>query len=295
MFDAKIETLLAVVNTGSYTRAAQRLSLTQPAVSHHMRQLEQEFRIQIFYKDKKGLRLTPEGEILVKYAHRALSVYHNACQAIEDSRAQLSHISVGITHTIGESRVPHVLAEYCNQTPGTRISIVTDTIKNLYDMMRFYELDIAIVDGQFPAAGYTEVLLDTDYLCLVVSPQHPLARQAGVSIGALKSQRFIMRSPGAGTRHMFESYLDECGVDIRDLNIIIEMDSVSTIKELVAQNLGISVVAHSACREDERSGRLAVVPLERPGMVRRINMIHQQDFAHPEILEELRRLYVGRR
>ena len=266
MFDAKIETLLEVISAGSYTRAAQRLSLTQPAVSHHMRQLEQEFGIHIFYKDKKELRLTPEGEILVKYARRALAVYRNARQAIEDSRICMSHIN-----------------------------IVTDTIKNLYDMMRSYELDVAIVDGQFPASGYTEVLLDTDYLCLVVSPIHPLARRASVAIGALQGERFIMRPKGAGTRSMFESYLSECGADIRDFNIIIEMDSVATIKELVAQDLGISVIAHSACREDEQAGRLAVVPLEKPGMVRRINMVHHQDFSHPEILEELRRLYIGRR
>lgn len=106
MFDAKIETLLEVISAGSYTRAAQRLSLTQPAVSHHMRQLEQEFGIHIFYKDKKELRLTPEGEILVKYARRALAVYRNARQAIEDSRICMSHIGVGITHTVGESCVP---------------------------------------------------------------------------------------------------------------------------------------------------------------------------------------------
>ena len=218
-----------------------------------------------------------------------------ARQAIEDSRICMSHIGVGITHTVGESCVPQVLAEYCNQTPGVHINIVTDTIKNLYDMMRSYELDVAIVDGQFPASGYTEVLLDTDYLCLVVSPIHPLARRASVAIGALQGERFIMRPKGAGTRSMFESYLSECGADIRDFNIIIEMDSVATIKELVAQDLGISVIAHSACREDEQAGRLAVVPLEKPGMVRRINMVHHQDFSHPEILEELRRLYIGRR
>ena len=250
MFDAKIETLLEVISAGSYTRAAQRLSLTQPAVSHHMRQLEQEFGIHIFYKDKKELRLTPEGEILVKYARRALAVYRNARQAIEDSRICMSHIGVGITHTVGESCVPQVLAEYCNQTPGVHINIVTDTIKNLYDMMRSYELDVAIVDGQFPASGYTEVLLDTDYLCLVVSPIHPLARRASVAIGALQGERFIMRPKGAGTRSMFESYLSECGADIRDFNIIIEMDSVATIKELVAQDLGISVILFQAFSPD---------------------------------------------
>ena len=110
----------------------------------------------------------------------------------------MSHIGVGITHTVGESCAPQVLAEYCNQTPGVHINIVTDTIKNLYDMMRSYELDVAIVDGQFPASGYTEVLLDTDYLCLVVSPIHPLARRASVAIGALQGERFIMRPKGSG-------------------------------------------------------------------------------------------------
>ncbi|MFR1356365.1 MAG: LysR family transcriptional regulator [Ruthenibacterium lactatiformans] len=265
MFDAKIETLLEVISAGSYTRAAQRLSLTQPAVSHHMRQLEQEFGIHIFYKDKKELRLTPEGEILVKYARRALAVYRNARQAIEDSRICMSHIGVGITHTVGESCVPQVLAEYCNQTPGVHINIVTDTIKNLYDMMRSYELDVAIVDGQFPASGYTEVLLDTDYLCLVVSPIHPLARRASVAIGALQGERFIMRPKGAGTRSMFESYLSECGADIRDFNIIIEMDSVATIKGL-SRDLGISV----AQRLPRDSGPPGSRPLEKPGMVRRI-------------------------
>ena len=197
MFDAKIETLLEVISAGSYTRAAQRLSLTQPAVSHHMRQLEQEFGIHIFYKDKKKLRLTPEGEILVKYARRALAVYRNARQAIEDSRICMSHIGVGITHTVGESCAAgtgRILQPDARRTHQYRYG----HHKNLYDMMRSYELDVAIVDGQFPASGYTEVLLDTDYLCLVVSPIHPLARRASVAIGALQGERFIMRPKGSG-------------------------------------------------------------------------------------------------
>ena len=292
MFDAKIETLLAVIAAGSYTRAAKQLALTQPAVSHQMRQLEEEFGIRIFYKNKKELSLTPEGRVLAKYARRAAAVYRSALQAIQDSRAQLHHLSVGITHTVGESRVPQVLAEYCNQNTDMHINIVTDTIKNLYEMMRSYELDMVIVDSPFPSSRYTELLLDTDYLCLVVSPAHPLAGRTAVSLAELKAERFIMRPQTAGTRVLFESYLAQYGEDIRDLNIMIEMDNVATIKELVAQNLGITVIAHSACKQEEKTGRLAVVPLEQPGMVRRINMVHHQDFSHPEILEEFRRLYI---
>lgn len=88
MFDGKASTLLAVVETGSYTKAAQKMNLTQPAVSHQIRLLESEFDIKLFYRAKNKLKLTPQGKILVQYARRAAAVYANACQAIEDSKTE---------------------------------------------------------------------------------------------------------------------------------------------------------------------------------------------------------------
>ena len=295
MLNPKLGTLLTAAELGSFTRAAAALNFTQPAVSHQISQLEQQLGVTLFVRAKGKISLTPEGEIVVQYVRRMKALEQQLLDDLQSADRRLTRLRVGITHTAESNLITEVLAKFGQENDGVSITITTDTIKNLYDMMRSYELDVAIVDGQFPASGYTEVLLDTDYLCLVVSPIHPLARRASVAIGALQGERFIMRPKGAGTRSMFESYLSECGADIRDFNIIIEMDSVATIKELVAQDLGISVIAHSACREDEQAGRLAVVPLEKPGMVRRINMVHHQDFSHPEILEELRRLYIGRR
>ena len=103
MFDAKVKTLLSVIETGSYTKAAEKLNLTQPAVSHQIRMLENEFDIKIFYRDKNKLKLTPQGKILVQYARRAAAVYANACQAIEDSKSETRHLNVGITPTAGET------------------------------------------------------------------------------------------------------------------------------------------------------------------------------------------------
>lgn len=100
MFDAKVKTLLSVIETGSYTKAAEKLNLTQPAVSHQIRMLENEFDIKIFYRDKNKLKLTPQGKILVQYARRAAAVYTNACQAIEDSKSETRHLNVGISTTI---------------------------------------------------------------------------------------------------------------------------------------------------------------------------------------------------
>lgn len=291
MLDSKLETLLKLVETGSFTKAAAELSLTQPAVSHHIRLLEEEFQISIFLRGKKELKLTLEGEILVKYARRAKALYHSTIQAIEDSRKAVKRFIVGITPTAGESIIPQVMAIYCIDHPHTHINFVTDTIKNIYTKLKTYEVDVAIVEGNISDPDFTSVLLDTDYLCLITSPMHRFAKRQSVSLSELRDERFILRSPMAGTRQLFENYLVSRSESIKNFNVIVEIDNVAIIRELVAKDLGISIIAHSACKEAEQSGELAVIPVENSSMVRQVNMVHHKDFSHTEILEDIRRIY----
>ena len=291
MIDTRLHTLLTLMEAGSYTKAARVLSLTQPAVSHHIRQLEQEYGAPVFYRSTKQLKLTPEGGILVKYARRMQALENNVIQSLEDYRNGLSRFTVGITPTAEENLVPRVMATYCNLHPDTSIRIVTDTIKNIYNMLKSYEVDIGIVEGSIPDENLTQVLLDTDYLCLIVSPQHPFARRGSVSLEELKGQRLILRSRQAGTRKLFENYLLSCSESLKSFHVIMEIDNVATIKELVASNLGVSVIAHSACIDAEHTGSLSVIPIENFRMTRSINMVHHRDFTHTEILAEIRQIY----
>lgn len=291
MVDGKVRTLLAVVQTGSFTKAAGELHLTQPAVSRQMRQLEEEFGIRIFNMEKRTLVPTAEGAVLIKYARRIMAVYNKARQAIEDSSKQLRHLTVGITQTVAEHRMPQAVALYCLEHPETHISIMTDTIKNLYTALELYEADLAVVDGPLPASGLNSVLLDTDYLCLIVSPEHRFARRSGVMLQEVKDEKLILRSSGAGTRSQFDGYLLNHSESIRNFNVMMELDNLATIKELVSRNLGVSIVSRSACREDEKAGRLAVVPIENARMTREISLVYHRDFGHPQVLEDLRRIY----
>ena len=295
MIDPKLNTLLCVVKEGSYTKAADALALSQPAVSYHLRQLEEELNIKIFYRNQKKLTLTPEGEVLIKYARRLEAICDSARRALNDVKQQLRHFTVGITPSCGEALIGRVFSSYCSAHPHTNISIVTDTMEQLCDRLGSYELDFAIVDGSVSLKHCHTELLDLDYLCVVMSPKHALAKRTAITLQELKAESLILRREDAGTRRLFESSLTGHMENIRNFDVRLEMDNINAIKELVAANLGVTIIAHSACREDEQAGRLAVVPLEKPGMVRRINMVHHQDFSHPEILEELRRLYIGRR
>ncbi len=291
MVDPKIRTFLALLQTGSYTKAAQALSLTQPAVSHHIKQLESDYGVRIFYPRRKPLTLTPEGKILERYARRIVALSVSAQEALNNARAGVIAFSVGVTTTATSFVVSRVIAEYCDAHPDIRMHIFTDSINNIYEKLRSYEYDWAIVEGTLPAERIHSILLSTDYLCLVVSPNHRLAKIECADWDMLKQERFILRGEAAGTRQMLEGYLETHALNIRDFNIVIETDSVSTIKTLVMQNFGVSILANSVCREEIARGDLVAVPIIGYKPMREINLAYHIDFQQKEMLQEIRQLY----
>lgn len=291
MIDTRIVSFLTLIECKSYTKAAQQLHLTQPAISHQIRQLEEEFQVKIFHKSKKSLILTPEGEILEKYAHRMMSVYNSTHQALEDARNHLHRFVIATTPTAGEYYIPQLLAAYCSEHSDVRINLITDSINNIYNKLKLYEADFAIIDGRLTSDRYHSILLDTDYLCLIVSPKHPLANRSSVKMSELRDEKFILRLKEAGTREIFESYLESQRDSIRNYRILIETDSLATIKELVMSNMGVSIMSHNACKEDEQKGRLKTIPIMNSTMIREINLVYPKDFQHVDVLLELKKTY----
>ena len=107
----------------------------------------------------------------------------------------------------------------------------------------------------------------------------------------IHQEKLILRPQKAETRRLFDSYLISHGYDLKDFNVIMEIDSVSNIKEIVMANLGITVISHNVCLDEERDGKLAIVPIENCQMVRPINLIYPKDFSYPEILQDIRSEY----
>ena len=294
--DNKVRTFLSLAETRSYTATAAKLGLTQPAVSHQMSQLESEYGVKIFDRVKGKLKLTPQGEIIYKYALRAEALSEKAEIALGDSVTGITHLAIGITQTVGEIFVPQMIAEYAAGHPDTRVSIVTDSLKKISDRLRHYELDLAVAEGGVSSDEFESIRLDTDSLVVIVSPDHPLAGKEYVTMDDLRSENFIMRPKKSGTRALFAGYLAERGESEDGLRIMIEIDSVKMIRQLVSLDLGVSVMSRFACREDAEAGKLAMIPLYGADMTREINIICRRDFAHREILGELIGIYgrIGR-
>lgn len=291
MLDNRIITLLTVCERGSFTRAAEDLSLTQPAVSHHIRQLEQDLGVRIFHRKRGELVLTEQGKLVVKYARRMAALYEKLRRDLADAARQLTTLRVGITHTAESGLAAEVLAKYSAVNEGVNITIVTETINNLYEMLSNYEIDLAIVEGRISDPTINAVMLDTDYLVCVTSNNNPLARRSMVTINDLRRERMILRLPDSGTRNLFVSTLESMGLDIGDFNVVLEVDNIATIKDLIRKDMGISILARSACMDELRKGKLAALPIENLSMIRETNLLYHQDFEHTDILRDVTRLY----
>ena len=291
MLDPKLETFITVAELKNFTKAAQALNLTQPAVSNHINQLEKEYNAKIFMRKKKDFTLTNEGKIALTYARRLKALHEKMIQKIADEQTSSSHIKIGITHTSENNNITEVLAQYANQMHNITITIITDSINNLYDMLENYQLDIAIVDGKKQSGKLNYLMLDTDYLVCVLSSQHPLAKNSSISLNQLKKENMILRLPSSSTRSLFEATLISINESIDSFNVLLEVDNVSTIKQLVMNNFGVSILPQSVCTKDVKKGKIKTLPIENLSMTRQMNIAYNKDFANIDVLNDIVTLY----
>ncbi|MCK9350565.1 MAG: LysR family transcriptional regulator [Clostridiales bacterium] len=291
MIDRKVASLLAVAEEQNFTKAAERLSLTQPAISQHIKQLEEDLGVLLFTRGKGAIRPTDAGETVIRYARRFNTLYERMTMAIADQEKQLTRLRVGVTHTAESNIVAEVLAEYGNLNPGIVITILTDTIKNLYDRLDNYDLDMAIVEGVTTIPSFSFILLDTDYLVCAMSNENRLSKKPMVTLNDLQNERMILRRAGSATMNLFIASLESLNRSIDAFHVILEVDNIATIKDLVRKNLGISILPKSTCMDEVSKGKMTILPIENMSMIRETKIVYQKDFSHPRVLSDLTDLY----
>ncbi len=291
MLDTKLYTLLKVAEYRNYTQAAKSLNLTQPAVSQHIHALENELGVRLFERLGNRLVLTRAGEKAVSAARAISTLYDNLKYEISDSNYGVKELNIGITHTVESNRISEALAKYVSENRNIKIKLITDTQSKLRSMLKNYELDMAIIDGSVSDEALVSKLLDTDRLVLVIDPSHPLAQKDSVTIDEIRHEKMILRLPGSGTGNMFLSAIQYKDINIDEFDIILEVDNIATIKDLVRQRYGVSVLAESACMDEIMKKKLVALPIEQLNMKREINIIYTKGFQYEAFADEIVRTY----
>ena len=284
MIDLKIKTLLTVAEEKNFTKAANKLNLTQPAVSHQIKELEDEFQEQLFIRKKGDIIPTPIGDIVLNYARKFVAMHNKMLDDIKHNHK--INIKLGITHTAESNKITEIIGSYLINNPGLSVTIITDTTNNLYKMVENYELDLAIVDNK-KNVKLNYLPLDTDYLVCVVNNNSPLAKKKIVTLKELKKENLILRLDSSYTRKLFESTLESINESINSFKIILELDNIETIKDLVRKDMGVSILAKNTCIDEVNRKKLTILPIENLSMVRKNYIIYTDYFNYIDNVKEL--------
>ena len=291
LLDNKLETLLAVNEFKSFTTAAKFLNLTQPAVSQHISLLEQEFGIKIFNKNGNTLVLTAAGAILIKYARRIKAISKELNTKLEEERNGPRMLKVGITHSLEGNIITEILTNIAIKNGRTTIKIYSDDIKNLYDKLSTFEIDLAIVEGKVNTQKFSRILLDTDYVMAVMSKNNKLAKNPVVTIKELQDEKLILRHSKSATRTLFAANLEENNLTLNDFNVLVEIDNAATIKDLVAKDMGVSILPKSICVNDIKNKTLVAKHIKDMDLTTQINLLYNKNSVDVGILEAIIKAY----
>lgn len=253
MLDPRWNTFHVLCETMNYTRAAERLCLTQPAVTHHIHYLEDHYGCRLFSYEGKVLRLTEAGVKLREYTR---SLAYNS-RKVEESMMAPKPLSlrIGASKTIGEFVVAPKVERFLRDYPEASFSLIVDNTQVLLRMLEAGKLDFVLVEGFFDGSRYETTLYRKEEFFGICPPGHRFAGRA-ISLTELESERILIREPGFGTRAIFEEALRRENRTLKSYPNVATISDFSTIKSLVADGLGVSFLYAPAVSGELERGEL---------------------------------------
>jgi len=275
--DQHLLVFVTVVEKESFSRAAEALHMTQPAVSQYIQVLENTYGVKLLDRNNKFVRLNKAGEIVYFHAKEILGLYTKMQVLMDDLTNRASgSLSIGASYTFGEYVLPHFIAKLHHEFPLIRPSIVIGNTRKIADLVLRHQLDIGIIEGNLES---TQLKIDPfadDQMVVVVSAHHRLARLEGeVETSELEKETWLVREVGSGTREATERIIRELSIAPKEM---MEFGSTQLIKESVESGLGISFLSHLAIRKELSLGLLKIVRVKGTPLKRDFSIVLQSAF-----------------
>lgn len=288
MSDRRIQVFHAVARLLSFTKAAEALNMTQPAVTFQIRQLEEDFNVRLFDRGHNRIALTEAGERVFDYAARILELYEEMAESVRELTGEITGtLTVGASTTIAEYLLPNLLGAFKRQHADLSIRLEVGNTERIVRMVERNEIDLGFVEG---GVQNKLLLVETclmDELVAIAAPDVALGEQDAIACDRLVGLPFVSREAGSGTRAVIVEYLADQSMSEDDLMISLELGSPEAIKGAVEAGMGISIVSRAILNKELQLGTLMVRSLS-PKLTRPFSFVRQrQKFRHGVIEEFL--------
>lgn len=292
MLDYRVETFLTVCRDMNFTKAAKHLGITQPAVTQHIRFMEDHYGVSLFSYQKKQLSLTREGRIL----YERLTSLTNDEEKIQEELASVTEdkelVSVGVTMTIGEYAIVPAISAYLARHPEVNLELHYGNTTQLLEQLKNGKISMALVEGYYPADQYDHINFSHQEFIPVCAAGHGFACGTPETLKDLVQERLLIREKGSGTRNILERSLALQGMSVEDFHSYAQVENMHTIIELLQNDCGISFLYKVAALEELKNGALQEISLADFQMSHEFDFIWDKNSLYAEsikgLAEELR-------
>lgn len=277
MADRRLQVFYTVAKQLSFTKAAEQLFMTQPAVTFQVKQLEEHFDTRLFDRSHGRIALTPAGRLVMDYAERVLKLTEEMdTRVAELTGAVAGSLLLGASTTIAEYILPKILGEFKAEHPEVQAHMTVANSETIVTRVADHALDVGLIESRsFLPTLHNEVCCD-DELVVICAPDHALAKRKTVRAQDLAALPWVRREPGSGTREFTDNYLRDCGVVPDDLRVTMELGSPEAMKAVVETGIAIAVLSRATITKELELGSLVAVPLA-PRLIRTLSLVHPKE------------------
>lgn len=287
MADRRLKVFHSVARLLSFTKAAEALHMTQPAVTFQVRQLEEQFNTRLFDRTHNRITLTEAGRSVYSYASRIFTLYDEMDNSVREITGDVSGVLIiGASMTIAEYMLPALLGEFKRTYPEVGLRLKVGNTDAIVSMVENNIIDLGVVEAPVANKNLAVELCREDQLVLIVPPDHPLANHEKIAAAQIAEYPYITREEGSGTRDVIIEYLQQHGIDEDQLDVIMELGSPEAIKGAVEAGIGITVMSRTTLNKELAVGSLKAIEFDPP-LVRPFSFVHQRQKFRQRAMDEL--------
>ncbi len=287
MADRRLRVFYSVARLLSFTKAADTLHMTQPAVTFQVRQLEEYFNTRLFDRTHNKISLTEAGERVYVYAEKIFHLYDEMENAVRELTGEISGVLIlGASTTVAEYMLPALLGDFKAKYPDVNIRLKVSNTDGIVSMVENNIIDLGVVEAPVLNKNLAVEECRTDRLVAITPPGHELAKLDTVPVKDILDFPFICREEGSGTREVINDYFRQAGVDPAQLNVIMELGSLEAIKGAVEAGIGVSIVSRATLAKEIKLGSVEVLELDTP-LERPFSFVHQKHKFRQCAMDEL--------
>ncbi|WP_108610611.1 LysR family transcriptional regulator [Aminobacter sp. MSH1] len=283
--------VLAIANAGSMVEAAKRLNLSQPALSISLSRLEHQLKTRLFERNRRGMRLTPDGELLARYAEGLEAILDRASSELRLSRSGISGpVRIGGTPLTMRTIIPAALKYFFAEYPNINIEIIEDTEQNLQEKLITSSIDVALctTDASTIDNQIEDTYLFSSRVVVVVNATHRLALLSKLKIGDLSGSLFVLPTSGGSFRKQLDAMFLIAGEEMPSR--VIQSNSFSALREILLQTNALTLLPIQIIRKDVTDGILCAIPLIEGTGRRTISLRIARSRRMPEAVARMRDL-----